>query len=357
MAKATKLPSGSWRCKAYYTDEYGKYKSKSFTAETKKEAEYMAREYLMEREHAAKPENRTLGEAADIFLEAHPFLSPSTVRGYKSIRKNAFQTIINVPLGKITKELYQEAVNAYAKGGDRGRSPKTVLSAHTFYKKVLNENGITVADHATLPQRTKKEIQIPTTQEVRKFLDEIRVPHKRLYLYCLFSICLGLRKSETIALQWSDVDLEKKTVTINKAKVRDEYNTYVEKTTKTFSGTRTLHLPPMLIEALEAEEDKEGDIFKSSPKAMESLYQRQCARLGFPYNFHALRHYYASVMLVSGMPNKYAQERMGHATQDMLIRVYQHVFATEQERYNALLDDFFEQNFREQKEGKVDPAS
>ena len=61
MAKATKLPSGSWRCKAYYTDEYGKYKSKSFTADTKKEAEYMAREYLMEREHAAKPENRTLG--------------------------------------------------------------------------------------------------------------------------------------------------------------------------------------------------------------------------------------------------------------------------------------------------------
>ena len=30
MAKATKLPSGNWRCKVYYTDEYGQYKSKSF---------------------------------------------------------------------------------------------------------------------------------------------------------------------------------------------------------------------------------------------------------------------------------------------------------------------------------------
>ena len=39
MAKATKLPSGKWRCKAYYTDEYGNYKSKSFTAEKKKDAE------------------------------------------------------------------------------------------------------------------------------------------------------------------------------------------------------------------------------------------------------------------------------------------------------------------------------
>lgn len=357
MAKATKLPSGSWRCKAYYTDEYGKYKSKSFTADTKKEAEYMAREYLMEREHAAKPENRTLGEAADIFLEAHAFLSPSTVRGYKSIRRNAFQSIINVPLGKITKELYQEALNAYAKGEAKERSPKTVLSAHAFFKKVLNENDIHVADHATLPQRIKKEIQIPTTEEVKAFLDEIREPHKRLYLYCLFSICLGLRKSETIALQWSDIDLEKKTVTINKAKVRDEYNIFVEKTTKTFSGTRTLHLPPILIAALETEENREGDIFKSSPQAMESLYQRQRSRLDFPYNFHALRHYYASVMLVSGMPNKYAQERMGHATQDMLVRVYQHVFTSEQERYNTLLDDFFDQNFQEQKDGKIDPAS
>ena len=61
----------------------------------------------------------------------------------------------------------------------------------------------------------------------------------------------------------------------------------------------------------------------------------------FPYNFHALRHYYASVMLMNGIPNRYARERMGHATEDMLIKVYQHTMDSKQREYDTVLDDFF----------------
>lgn len=339
MAKATKLPSGNWRCKAYYTDEYGRYKSKSFTAPTKKQAEYKANEFLMEREHSAKPENKTLGELADQYIDNQSeILSPSTIRGYRSIRQNAFASIVDMRVGLLTKELYQKAVNEYS----TDRSPKTVLSAHAFFNKVLNENDITVGNGAKLPSRAKREIQIPSTEEMAAFLKEIK--GTRLYLYCLFSVCLGLRKSETIALQWSDIDLEKKTVVIDKARVRDEIGSYVQKPPKTFSGTRTLHMPQLLIDALSAETDREGAIIKDSPKALESLYQRQKTRLQFPYNFHALRHYYASVMLLSGLPNRYARERMGHATENMLINVYQHTFRNEQEKHDALLDRFFAEN-------------
>ena len=84
MAKATKLPSGNWRCKAYYTDEYGNYKSKSFTAESKVAAQ-AADNFLLERKHTAKVEDRTLGELADSFIELNELLSPSTIRGYKSM--------------------------------------------------------------------------------------------------------------------------------------------------------------------------------------------------------------------------------------------------------------------------------
>ena len=46
-------------------------------------------------------------------------------------------------------------------------------------------------------------------------------------------------------------------------------------------------------------------------------------------------------MLRSGMPNKYAQERMGHATENMLKTVYQHTFKDKQKEYDVLLNDFF----------------
>ena len=48
MAKAKKLKSGNWRCLVYdYTDENGKRHYESFTAETKKEAEYLAAEFAL----------------------------------------------------------------------------------------------------------------------------------------------------------------------------------------------------------------------------------------------------------------------------------------------------------------------
>ena len=46
MASAKKLPSGNWRVSLYIgLDEKGKRKYKSFTAGTKKEAEFLAAQY------------------------------------------------------------------------------------------------------------------------------------------------------------------------------------------------------------------------------------------------------------------------------------------------------------------------
>ena len=48
MATAKKLPSGKWRCLAYIgKDENGKRQYKSFTADSKKEAEFLAASYLL----------------------------------------------------------------------------------------------------------------------------------------------------------------------------------------------------------------------------------------------------------------------------------------------------------------------
>lgn len=55
MAKAKKLPSGSWRTLIYdYTDDKGKNHYKSFTADTKKESEYLATEYIVNKKDCDK---------------------------------------------------------------------------------------------------------------------------------------------------------------------------------------------------------------------------------------------------------------------------------------------------------------
>ena len=96
-----------------------------------------------------------------------------------------------------------------------------------------------------------------------------------------------------------------------------------------------------MITALGEPGEPEEYVIPDGPKALESLYNRQKTKLGFDYNFHALRHYYASVMLINGVPNRYARERMGHATEDMLVKVYQHTMDSKQKEYDTVLDDFF----------------
>ena len=99
MAKAHKLPSGTWRCVASWTDEYGKHKQKSFTAKTKQEAEFLASKYLTEKKHSLLPENKTLDDLMTSFIDNRSnLLSPSTVIAYNKIRRTAFPSIINVRL-------------------------------------------------------------------------------------------------------------------------------------------------------------------------------------------------------------------------------------------------------------------
>lgn len=74
-------------------------------------------------------------------------------------------------------------------------------------------------------------------------------------------------------------------------------------------------------------------VIEDKPDALESLYKRAIVKANSPYNFHSLRHYYASIMLAEGVPNKYARERMGHETDNMLNKVYQHTMT----EYNEVI--------------------
>lgn len=47
-------------------------------------------------------------------------------------------------------------------------------------------------------------------------------------------------------------------------------------------------------------------------------------------------------MLALGVPNKYAQERMGHATDNMLKNVYQHTMTERQQAVADQIENYFD---------------
>ena len=61
--------------------------------------------------------------------------------------------------------------------------------------------------------------------------------------------------------------------------------------------------------------------------------------------FHDLRHLNASVMLALGVPDKYAMERGGWSSNNVLKSVYQHTFSTERKQVDDRIDRYFRDAF------------
>ena len=137
MAKAKKLKSGNYRVLVPdYKDENGKWHYKSFTAKTKKEAEYMAMEFSHNRQRSsASYDDLTLKEAYERYIGIKRGVSsPSTIRGYEQYQNKYLQLLMPMKLRNITAELVQASVSELAVT----HSPKSVRNIYGLFHSVMS---------------------------------------------------------------------------------------------------------------------------------------------------------------------------------------------------------------------------
>lgn len=334
MAKAEKLKSGNWRAKAYMgTDENGKLIFQSFTASTKKEAEYLAAEAVLKKKEKAK--NMTVGEAIDKYISIKEnVLSPTTIYGYKKIRQGYLQMLMDLPLQKLTQEIVQKAVNDESKR----LAPKTVKSAHGLLSAALSIYRPELRLTTTLPRIQKKYKDLPTPAEIIDIVTDSNIE-----LPVLLALMCGMRMSEIKGIRKKDIDGEY--VTIQNVVVRVDRKDIAKEQTKTQNSARRLKLPKKimdLINQIELENDDDY-IVPETGSTIYKRFMRLIEKNGLKsMTFHDLRHLNASVMLMLNIPDKYAMERGGWATDNILKSVYQHTFSTEREAVDQRIEDYFE---------------
>lgn len=300
MATKVEKRNGNYRARVSYVDECGKQKFKSFTAPTAKEANYLAAQYELERTHKSKPENVTLREAMERFIDNREnILSPSTVDGYHQLIRNAYGAIIDVRLGNLTQEHIQKAINDYS----ADHEPKTVLNALAFVSTVLKEFFPSLYTKIDTPMIVDKEIIIPSTEQVDTLL--VLSKGKEIHLPILLGARLGLSRSEVFGLSWASIDLANDILTVKSAMVQDEHNAYVLKGPKTRKRHRTLDLGLEIKEELQGM-DKSKPLFTMTPSQFTDRYRWLAGIVGAPLGFHTLRHYNASIMALLGVPRSYA---------------------------------------------------
>lgn len=361
MPKITKLKSGSWHAAAYdYTDSNGRRVMRSFTSPQKAQVEADLAAFLAEKKARklsgqqpdGMPKDRrswTVGQIMDAYIEKSVFLSPTTLAGYRKVRRNNFKGLMGQRCSMLTLDVVQQAIN------DEARMVSPSTGARLSAKSVRNAWGaIAAALNAELG--LSFNVKLPQVKRAVSLLPEpeaiIAAVHgTSVELPCLLAMWLSYSLSEIRGLRCSDIDLERMTITIDQVIVDVDGAPVVKELAKTPTRRRSTELPPRLADLIRATDswqhyqDTGEDclLMSGNQYAITKNYRKIMRAAGIELTFHGLRHVYASAMLNKlGLPSKLVQIEGGWSTPSVMERVYSQSFSSSQRELHAVRDKYFE---------------
>jgi integrase len=240
--------------------------------------------------------------------------------------------------------------NVYAKAAEKGLSPKSVRHVHNLLHAALGwgvEQNLcfrNVADVAKrdLPKAQRSPAKALTEAEARRLLDAaVGTPW---HAFSTLAFCTGARRAELAALRWSNVDLERATVTISESVVRT-------KSGLEFKGTKTgcVRVAPLNGPAISAlrshraaqnakrlrkgeEYEVRGLVFADplghawNPGSISNAFDRPARQVGLSTTrLHDARHSAATWLLQGGVDVRTVAAVLGHRTPVTTLNTYAHV--------------------------------
>ncbi len=305
-------------------------------------------------------------------------LEESTLAGYRrNLRKHTFPHLGSTLVDKVTAHqlarLYRALCADAPKGS--GLSPTTVRKVHVTVGAVFDaalDEGLVVVNparkraarppSAKAAKANKDEVAVWTAGQLRAFLGWVRGFEGIDATIWETYAATGCRRSELLALRWSDVDLKGQRV-----KVRQAVNTVTGEMKGTKSGrARVVDVDKTTVAGLKAWRshrgslsldfvrgdalvfgDLSGNVRNVNSVSMMFTYRVGKARKALgaeavpDLTLHGLRHTHATLLLEAGENPKVVQERLGHASITITMDIYAHVTATMQrsaaDRFGALL--------------------
>ena len=332
LPEPRKLPSGSWNIRVQIDGQ-----TYSITKTTPKACIKEAMALKSGAKEARKKANQTVAAAIDGYiLSRENVLSPSTIRGYRAIARTRFQTAMRWDIGTATQDQWQRAINQEAKRC----SAKTLKNAWGFLSAViLDATGRKV--NVRLPQIVPNEMPFLTAEQIPVFLSAIQ--GKGCEIAALLALS-SLRRSEILALKWSDIDLKNNCIYVHGAAVQGEDNALVHrKENKNTSSRRTIpFILPQLREAV-IEADKENPlVYPGNPNQIWQSVNRICRREGLPeVGVHGLRRSFASLAYHLGISEEVTMRTGGWSDISTMRKVYTKVSQKDIHDQGQIFQQFF----------------
>jgi len=282
--------------------------------------------------------NLTLSQCIDKYIQDRPDLSPSTLRGYKVIKRNRFQSVMEVPVKAVRD--WQAVYNA-----DAVRlSAKTMQNTWALVKAACEHCGFALPRITALRMHRNGNKGFLSHDEILRFVCEsIGQKYRIAFLLGLHS----LRLSEVLALTWSGIDLEKNTISVHRSAVLDDKNHLtIRGQTKTDLSTRTI---PVFIPELAVELKRRKKYHKPNERVVpvmpNTVYRAVSTFLKTHHfeqgGFHLLRHSFASLCYYLNVPVLVTCTLGGWSDYNTVYRIYTHLERAKIAQSESELTAFF----------------
>jgi integrase len=344
------------------------HKRKYFYGRTKKEVLDQIKKAQREQEQGAlvPASKQTVKQFLEYWLEnVHKLrIRQSSYTKYrKALNYHILPELGHIQLQKLTSEHIDVF---YAKLLNKGKSPKSIKDIHGILhvalkyavkKKRLARN---VADDIDLPRIERYRSQVLDKAQARRLLKVVK--ENRYETLLTVALATGMRRGELLALRWSDIQFDTKSLHIQRTVYRVKGVGYVESEPKTNKGRRTIMLPQFVIAVLKQHRAQQlesrlqaGPLWIDQdlvfcnmtgnflyPDNVSADFKRLVEKAGLPLmRFHDLRHSAATLLLAMGVHPKVVQELLGHTQISMTMDIYSHMLPSMQREAVEGLDNLF----------------
>ena len=206
-------------------------------------------------------------------------------------------------------------------------------------------------DGIIMPKKRNTDIRILESHEQQQLEKYISENRNKPTLGVALTMNTGIRIGELCALQWGDIDLEKRILTVKKTIQRIQSPNIDSKTKliisdpKSESSKRSILLTQKMIEFLTAFKGESDEYILSGsekpiePRTMQYRFAKILKNVNLPsVHFHALRHMFASTCIKIGFDVKTLSELLGHSKVEITLNRYVHSSFEQKREYMERLN-------------------
>lgn len=326
---------------------------------TKADAEKSLRLAMKEYEEEGRiftASNISFSEYLDYWLENYVKINckDNTISYYNQSVKNHIKPYFKDKLLKqISPAQLQEFLNKKMLNGMSKSSVSNfygVLSGAFRYAVYplgyIKENPMLYVSMPKFKEKPKgsEDLKIITLEQFNKIIK--RFPEETsFYIPLQIAFNTGLRGGEVCALQWDNIDLDNKTLTVNHTLIYKGKGMYELSTPKTKSSYRVIKIGDTLVNILKKHRlwqkknkleygqyytdsdyvctKENGELITTN--SLKYLSKVVNYELKINFNFHSLRHTHATMLLEAGANIKDIQKRLGHSKIATTLDTYSHV--------------------------------